>query len=342
MAGRLQTELARRAQIEQPGGQHALVDNRAAVVGNPLGVEWLRALATRPVWVFGDRDRLGKDPLPELVAQKAGAAGDRWAGDRTQQMRDEAARDPRVEHHRAAAGRHLAGAEPADRPLGGALADLGRVAQIVGIDRVGKVVIAFHAVTRAADHRDADAVMRAGIPAGKPVRAGNRDPRAAPARFGAFRIGDPLDGKRGLLGRARPLDQCFRARLDRVEHVERRPVMGNLRGVGEAAERVFGHRAGHRQGAFDQLGQHFRRAIAGRHDRLALADQDAQPEILALRAFELLGLAEPAGMRQRGALKQHRIGGVGPGLAGATHHILQQVDVVRRVLVYFFVCHFSS
>ena len=47
-------------------------------------------------------------------------------------------------------------------------------------------------------------------------------------------------------------------------------------------------------------------------------------------------------MRQRGALEQHRIGGVGPGLAGATHHILQQVDVVRRVLVYFFVCHFSS
>jgi hypothetical protein len=91
--------------------------------------------------------------------------------------------------------------------------------------------------------------------------------------------------------------------------------------------------------ALDQFGQHLRRTVAGRHDRLALADQYTQPEVLALRTFELLGLAEPPGMRQRGALEQYRIGGVRPGLAGAAHQILQQVDVVCRFLTDFPVGH---
>ena len=76
-----------------------------------------------------------------------------------EQMRDHAARDPRVEHHRVAAGRHLARAEPLDRTLAGALADLGRVAQIGGIDRIGEIVVALHLLAGAADHRDADRVV---------------------------------------------------------------------------------------------------------------------------------------------------------------------------------------
>ena len=111
------------------------------------------------------------------------------------------------------------------------------------------------------------------------------------------------------------------------------PVMGDVGRVGEAAERVFRHRPRHRQGALDQFGQHLRRAVARRHDRLLLADQHAQPEILAFRAFELLDLAEPAGMRQRDALEQHRVGRIGAGLLGAGDQVLQQVDVGGAVLV---------
>ena len=60
-----------------------------------------------------------------------------------------------------------------------------------------------------------------------------------------------------------------------------------------------------------------------------------QPQILAFRAFELLGLAETAGMRQRDALEHHRVGGVGPGAARAPDQVLQQVDRGARFLVDF-------
>src|ERR1051325_9210012 len=108
-------------------------------------------------------------------------------------MRDEAARDARIEHDRAAAGRHLAGAEPLYGPLAGGFADLGRVLQVRGIDRAGVIVIALHPVAGAADDRDADPVMRPGIAAGKPVRRDERDTRAAPAGLGPLRVGDALD-----------------------------------------------------------------------------------------------------------------------------------------------------
>src|SRR5262245_25405377 len=96
--------------------------------------------------VLGDRDRFWENALVKLVAQEARAARDRRPGNRPQEMRDEAARDARVEHDRAAAGRHLASAEPPDRALAGALADFGGIAQVGGIDAVGEIVVALHAV----------------------------------------------------------------------------------------------------------------------------------------------------------------------------------------------------
>src|SRR6201984_2149199 len=63
VAGGLQAELARGAQVQQPGRQHPIVDDGAAAVGDPLAVERLRAQAALAVRVVGDRDRLRKDPL---------------------------------------------------------------------------------------------------------------------------------------------------------------------------------------------------------------------------------------------------------------------------------------
>ena len=259
---RLHAELAGRAQIQEPGRQHTLIDKSPPLVGDALGVERLRAMAALAVRVFGDRDRFRENPLVQLVTQKARAAGDRGSRNRPQEMRDEAARDTRIEHDRAAAGRHLAGAEPPDRALAGAAADLRRIAQIGAVDAVGEIVVALHGVARPADDRRADRVVRAAIAAGEPVGGGNRDARPAPARFGAFGIGDALDRERGFFRGARPLDQLFGAGLHRIHHVEARPAASDFGRIGQAAERVFRHGARHRDGALDELRKHFRRAVA--------------------------------------------------------------------------------
>src|SRR5438105_11772774 len=125
MAGGLEAELARRTQIQQPGRQHAFVDDGAAAVGDALAVERLRAQPALAVRVVDDRDRLREDAIAEPVLQKARAARDRGSRDRPQQMRDKTARDARVENHWAAAGRHLLRAQTLDRALAGALADFG-------------------------------------------------------------------------------------------------------------------------------------------------------------------------------------------------------------------------
>ena len=164
------------------------------------------------------------------------------------------------------------------------------------------------------------------VRAGKAVRGDERDFRAAPAGLGTFGIGHALDREGGLLGGARPFDQYLGSGLLRVEHVEGGPLAGDLAGLGEAAIGVLGHRLGHGHRALDEFVERLCRAIARRHDRLLPADQDPQPEIVALGAFELLGLAEPAAMRQGGALEQHRIGGLGAGALRPTDQVVQQID----------------
>ena len=149
----------------------------------------------------------------------------------------------------------------------------------------------------------------------------------------------PFDRERGVLGGPGALDQRFGARLLGIEHVEGGPVLRDLGGVGEADKRVLGHGARHRDRALDEFVEHLRRAVAARHHRLPLADQDPQPEIAAFRAFELLGLAETARMRQRDSLEHHGIGRIGPVPQRAPDQIVQQVDVVCRVAVDFLLGH---
>ena len=92
------------------------------MVGNALAVERLRAQPALAVWIVDDRNRLGEDLVAEPILQKARAARDGWPRDRTKQVRDKSARDARVEHYRATAGRHLFGAQALDRTLAGAFA----------------------------------------------------------------------------------------------------------------------------------------------------------------------------------------------------------------------------
>jgi hypothetical protein len=70
------------------------------------------------------------------------------------------------------------------------------------------------------------------------------------------------------------------------------------------------------------------RAVVRRDHRLTLAEEDAQPEIVALRPLELLGLAEALGMRDRRAFEQHGVGGVGAGPPGAGDQVTENVERV--------------
>ena len=133
-----QPELARRAQIEQPGRQHAVVDDGAALVGDAFAVERPRAQAALPVRIVDDGDRLGR-----RGARRACPSGS-WCRARSTGRRsrradgaEQAARHARIEHHRTLAGRHLAGAEPLDRALAGARPTSAASSQIAAIDRAG-------------------------------------------------------------------------------------------------------------------------------------------------------------------------------------------------------------
>src|SRR3546814_11464734 len=55
VAGAFQAELPRRAQIEDPGGEHTVLDDVARPVGQPLAIERLRAQAAAAMGIVQDR-----------------------------------------------------------------------------------------------------------------------------------------------------------------------------------------------------------------------------------------------------------------------------------------------
>ncbi len=79
---------------------------------------------------------------------------------------------------------------------------------------------------------------------------------------------------------------------------------------------ILGHLARHGDGALGKFGQRRLAAVSRGNDGLALADEDAQTDIAAFGALDLLGLAEAEGDREGGAFDHHRVGGVGAGLLG--------------------------
>ena len=59
-----------------------------------------------------------------------------------------------------------------------------------------------------------------------------------------------------------------------------------------------------------------------------LPTKTRKPEVLALGALQLLELAEPARMADRGALDQQRVGGVGAGALGAADQVGEEIEIV--------------
>ncbi len=88
------------------------------------------------------------------------------------------------------------------------------------------------------------------------------------------------------------------------------------RRIGEAGEAVLGRGARHGHRALGQRREAVAVEIVGRDHRLLLADQDAQPEIVAFGALQFLDGAVAHLDRQRHAAHGDRVGLVGAGALG--------------------------
>src|SRR3974390_3063482 len=100
MTGGGEPELARRGTVEQPGAQHAVIDQGEPPMRDAFAVEWMRAKAPLAQRIVNDAEPVVEQLGAHLSAQEAGFAGDpsniRGAGQRAHQR----ARDARVEDDR--------------------------------------------------------------------------------------------------------------------------------------------------------------------------------------------------------------------------------------------------
>ena len=160
-------------------------------------------------------------------------------------------------------------------------------------------VVALHAGAFAAQHRAGQRIAAAAIAAGEAVAGGQHHRGAAPARLGALGVGDALDGARRILGFGRQRQQrlgrrpaaCRRDRGRASSWPTAPPA--RCRRTGPRARRApCRPRA---RPACERLRREIGRGDEGR----ALADEDAQAEIAALAALELLALAHPLCDRDR-------------------------------------------
>jgi len=115
--------------------------------------------------------------------------------------------------------------------------------------------------------------------------------------------------------------------------------VGDFGGIGDATIRVLGNGTGHRHRALDERCKCVSLTVGRRYDGLLPADEYPEAEIVALGAFELLGLAQTPRVRQRGAFEQHSIGGIGTGTTRPSDQILQQVKRRSGFFVYFLLGH---
>ena len=118
-----------------------------------------------------------------------------------------------------------------------------------------------------------------------------------------------------------------------IGEVEIGPAPRQLLLRGKAAIGILGHGMRHRDCAFDEFVDPRRIALVRRHGCLSLADEDTQAEIVALGALELLDPAEALRVRQRRALEQDGVGGIGAGAARAADQVAEKGEGVHGVIL---------
>ena len=135
-------------------------------------------------------------------------------------------------------------------------------------------------------------------------------------------------GERCFLGDGGLSGQRLGGGLLAVVQIQARKLTGDLIGVGDPGVGVFGHRPRDRDRPLDQPVQARPPEVAGGHDRLPPADEHAQAEIAALRALDVVELAQAPGGRLAAAFDQEGIRGIGAGPAGPRQQCAQKIDGV--------------
>ena len=100
--------------------------------------------------------------------------------------------------------------------------------------------------------------------------------------------------------------------------------MRQQRRIGEADILVVGRDPRHRHRALRKLRHAVAADVVGRDHRLAAADQHAQADIVAFRAFGFLDASVAHFDALRYAAHRDRIGRVGAGALGGLHQALRQ------------------
>ena len=157
---------------------------------------------------------------------------------------------------------------------------------------------------------DTEWLVRSRLPA-KPGGGDQKCLGSAEARLGSFRVGDAGNRERRIFGGGGACHQRLGRRLACVFQVQR-DGFRRRGGVGQAGVGVLRHHAGHRDRAFGQFLEAGWRHSAGGDDGGPLAEEHPQTKVLPFRTLDVLGLAEPALHRQRGAGNEHRVGRIRP------------------------------
>ena len=197
MAGRHQPQFARGRAIQQPRGQHTLIDDRQLFDSDAFGVKRLGAEPSHPQRIVDDANIVGKQLLSEAVFEETGLARNRGAVHGADEMADQRTRNPGIEHHRHLAGLDLARIGACHRTLAGLSADAFARCEIGSVWRGRVVVIAFHAGAVADDGGHRNALARTQVRAVESSGGHQHHSANSGRRRRAARFGDTLYGERG-------------------------------------------------------------------------------------------------------------------------------------------------
>ena len=300
-------------------------------VGDALVVERRGAQAAAPVRVVGDGDGLGEHLLAELALQERDAAGHRRPGDRADQRpqqsrrRGGSRRSPARWSRRSCASR---GAATARRPASAPICFGGRQVGAASASGGPRRPAPSPSPRRRSRRRRAPKLEARCSPEKPSLVTSRQAPRDQQAELQSELV-TPGDRPRGVLGRPAPAFSSVSASGSAGSKRSRsgsgaagQPIVRRQAGVG-----VLGRQLGHRHDPLDQLGAAFRRDVGAGDGGLAAADEDAHAEVAALLALDFLQRAQPHGHRQRLALGEHRLGGVGAGRPRLGDHLLQHVFI---------------
>ena len=166
------------------------------------------------------------------------------------------------------------------------------------------------------EHAGADRMGAGAIGAGKAMAGGERDLAPPGAGAGALAVADARDRARRFLRGQRALLQRCRIGLDAVRRPAQQPVFGR-----EAGEPVHRRLPSHRDRALRQNAQRFGRKVRRGDAGRSLADEHAQPDLLAFRLVDILQRAQPHMHVGRPVAMVQRVGGIGAGGTGKGNQV---------------------